>query len=176
MTRTVDGGLNWEQEILDNAGTLYSVKFVSPQKGWISGQSGGIYRTLDGTTWQKQDLDIDADIVSLHFVDSLNGWACGTQNTVLRWKTSAGEPASWTAMKIQGELNNQEWRDIFFVDKDNGWLVGQAGRIYKSTDGGMNWVAEINEAQTILNSVHMLSTRRGWIAGNNGLVMEYAPR
>lgn len=176
VARTVDGGLNWEQGILEGAGTLYSVKFVSTQKGWISGQSRGIYRTLDGITWQKQELSVDADILSLHFVDSLNGWACGTQNTVLRWRSSGGQPASWSSMNILGEPVNQQWRDIFFVDKDNGWLVGQTGRIYKSTDGGMNWVPELTEAQGILNSVHMLSTRRGWIVGNNGLILEYAPR
>lgn len=176
VAKTVDGGLNWEQEILENAGALYSVKFVSPQKGWISGQSGGIYRTLDGITWQKQELDVDADILSMHFVDSLNGWACGTGNTVLRWRSSGGQPASWSARRIEGELINQQWRDIFFVDEENGWLVGQSGRIYKSTDGGENWVLEITEAQGMLNSVHMISTRRGWIVGNNGLIIEYAPR
>jgi photosystem II stability/assembly factor-like uncharacterized protein len=175
LVRTEDGGFNWQQEILPGVDTLYSVKFVTPQKGWISGTGGAIFRTLDGLTWQKEEVEGDADIYSLHFTDSLHGWACGGQNTILKRQTSDGQPARWVRFSMPGEPNAFRWRDVFFVDQDHGWLVGQTGRIYKTTDGGATWNPEITEVQVQLNAIHMISTKRGWIAGNDGVILGYAP-
>jgi photosystem II stability/assembly factor-like uncharacterized protein len=31
-------------------------------------------------------------------------------------------------------------RDLTFVDRDRGWIVGQAGTVLRTTDGGASWV------------------------------------
>lgn len=175
LMRTEDGGNNWQVEVLPGVDTLYSVKFVTTQKGWVSGTGGAIYRTTDGLTWQKEEVDREVDIYSMHFTDSLHGWACGAQNTILKRESAAGQPARWVSFSMPGEPLTFKWRDVFFVDAENGWLVGQTGRIYKTTDGGATWNPEITEVQVQLNAIHMTSTRRGWIVGNDGVILGYAP-
>ena len=38
---------------------------------------------------------------------------------------------------------------VDFVDSNNGWAVGAAGTIVKSTDGGINWIAQ--SSGTLMN-------------------------
>ena len=37
--------------------------------------------------------------------------------------------------------------DIFFINDSTGWLVTRSGGIYKTIDGGINWVQKLQEYQ-----------------------------
>lgn len=84
--------------------------------------------------------------------------------------------------------------DVFFVDENRGWAVGDQGLILRTTDGGLNWQASSNAGLDLddnrsleekiinmrpvsqtheldpitcsLQSVHFINEHRGWIAGN----------
>lgn len=57
-------------------------------------------------------------------------------------------------------------RDVFFVNQDSGWIVGQ-GTILKTIDGGRVWFepVEVNRWWQC-DSVFFLNTRRGFIAAS----------
>jgi photosystem II stability/assembly factor-like uncharacterized protein len=148
---TTDGGKSWQLKPSGTELALYNVKFVDAQNGWIAGQDGCILRTKDGgETWQKQESGITSPIFSLAFVDKDHGWAVSELATYLR-TTNGGE--SWESGRIEASLagvaeeetlamTDPTLHDIYFIDEKTGWMVGEFGKIYHSTDGGMSWTEQ----------------------------------
>jgi len=60
----------------------------------------------------------------------------------------------------------QDFLDMQFVDQNNGWVVGEEGKIAKTTNGGLSWI-KIN-SQTIkkIKSVFFIDTNCGWFCGD----------
>ena len=81
----------------------------------------------------------------------------------------------WTVETIFYEVIGTTWRDIFFTDEQTGWVVGDAGLVYKSEDGGMSWVKETTGTFSNLNAIHMINDQSGWIVGDEGIILTYTP-
>jgi photosystem II stability/assembly factor-like uncharacterized protein len=145
---TTDAGKTWQAKPSGTELALYNVKFVDLQNGWVCGQDGFILRTKDGgETWQKQESEITFPIFALWFVNQTHGWAVSEQATYLR-TTNGGE--SWEPGRIEASLEGVSEEatlamvdpvlyDIHFLDEQTGWMAGEFGKIYHSTDGGVTW-------------------------------------
>lgn len=145
---TTDGGKTWRAKTSGTELALYNVKFADAQNGWICGQDGLILHTKDGgETWQKQESGITFPIFALWFVNPTHGWAVSEQATYLR-TTNGGE--SWETGRIEASLEGVSEEatlalvdpvlyDIHFLDEKTGWMAGEFGKIYHSTDGGETW-------------------------------------
>jgi len=150
---TTDGGRTWKAKASGTEVALYNVQFVDEQNGWISGQDGLMLRTTDGgETWQKQETGVSVPLFALWFVDKNHGWAVGQQATYVR-TTDGGE--TWQEGRIEASvegvsedatlaMNDPTLYDVHFVDEKTGWMVGEFGKIYHSTDGGVTWVEQQN--------------------------------
>jgi len=152
---TADGGKTWLAKPSGTDLALYNVKFADAQNGWVCGQDGLILHTTDGgETWHKQESGVNQPIFAMSFVDKNHGWAVSEQATYLR-TTSGGE--SWETGRIEASVEGVSEEatlamvdpvlyDVQFIDEKTGWMVGEFGKIYHSTDGGMTW----NEQQGTL--------------------------
>jgi photosystem II stability/assembly factor-like uncharacterized protein len=150
---TADSGKTWQ---LKDSGTdlaLYGVEFPDEQTGWISGQDGLLLKTEDGgETWQQKDTGAAVSLLSLQFLDKNHAWAVGSQATYLR-TTNGGE--SWESGYIEPSLEGVDINatlalsdptiySVHFVDTQTGWMVGEFGKIFHSTDGGQSWAEQQN--------------------------------
>ena len=55
---------------------------------------------------------------------------------------------------------------IYFVDSLQGWVVGDAGVVFKTINGGDTWTRQGDVPGTSINaSVHFADTQTGWIVG-----------
>jgi len=145
---TTDGGKSWQAKASGTELALYNVKFADEQNGWVCGQEGLILHTQDGgETWQKQESGITLPIFALWFVNPTHGWAVSERATYLR-TTNGG--ASWESGYIEASLEGVSEEatlalvdpvlyDIHFLDEQTGWMAGEFGKIYHSTDGGVSW-------------------------------------
>lgn len=175
MVYTTDGGSNWIESSTILEFEIFDIHFLNQDKGFASGSYGNIVHSSDGgMTWQSDFKYSDIDILAIHFTDSINAWACGSKNSVLLGKYN-GSGLQWTVTKIFSEPAGFIWRDIFFIDDRTGWVVGNAGAVYKSDDGGTSWVKESTETISNLNAIHMVDGQKGWIAGNEGAILTYTP-
>ncbi|MGE0826973.1 MAG: WD40/YVTN/BNR-like repeat-containing protein [Candidatus Binatia bacterium] len=150
---TTDGGKTWQAKPSGTDVALYNVEFVDEQNGWVCGQDGLIIHTTDGgETWKKQETGVDVPILALSFVDKNHGWAVAQFATYLR-TTNGGE--TWEEGRIEVSLEGVDVNatlamtdptlyDIQFVDEKTGWMVGEFGKIYHSTDGGVTWTEQQN--------------------------------
>ncbi|MGE3805844.1 MAG: YCF48-related protein [Gemmataceae bacterium] len=58
---------------------------------------------------------------------------------------------------------------VQFVDKSEGWAVGDEGVVWHTIDGGKNWERQPTGVRASLRSVHFLNPFTGWIAGREEL-------
>ena len=174
VVTTKDGGSTWNNLTNINS-EVFDLHFTTKKKGWLVGSGGALYHTVDGVNFQQADIGITTRIEAVHFTDTLNGWACGNKNTILRRHMSDQNEPVWSSVVITDISVITEWIDIHFIDQLNGWVVSSEGKIYRTADGGANWVNETTAASGELNAIHMISHTKGWVAGNNGLILTYTP-
>jgi len=89
--QTTNGGKQWIDRTLPCTHTctkltdLLRVRFTDPQTGWIVGERGMVYRTIDsGFTWIEQGTIAKASLFGLSFPDGRQGWASGGKGTIIR--------------------------------------------------------------------------------------------
>ncbi len=73
-------------------------------------------------------------------------------------------PAQWI-QQISGTESNLN--SIYFIDNENGWVVGSEGVILNTSDGGISWDQQSSGTDLTLESVHFVDQNNGWIAGGS---------
>jgi len=58
-----------------------------------------------------------------------------------------------------------EFIDVFFVDAQNGWALGQKGAIYHTDDGGLSWQKQREHGNETLFSIYFVNQKKGWAGG-----------
>lgn len=187
---TADGGKTWQAKDSGTDLALYSVDFPDAQTGWISAQDGLLLKTQDGgDTWQPVDSGAAVSLLALYFVDGNHGWAVGGQATYLRTTDGGG---SWESGYIEPSLEGVDINatlalsdpiiyDVYFVNPQTGWMVGEFGKIFHSTDGGQSWTeqqhsllgqAGIDDALNLPTffGVHFSSATEGIAVGLEGKI------
>jgi photosystem II stability/assembly factor-like uncharacterized protein len=56
-------------------------------------------------------------------------------------------------------------QDIFFIDANAGWCVGDGATVLHATDGGANWQAQSPGTYAEFRSIFFIDAVTGWIAG-----------
>jgi photosystem II stability/assembly factor-like uncharacterized protein len=63
-------------------------------------------------------------------------------------------------------------RDVKFVDTQTGWISGNKGVIYKTTDGGKSWVEQNSGTAKDLVKISFVDANHGWSATIDGSVFK----
>lgn len=129
----------WSDISVGTTATLRSISFLSDSlTGWVVGDGGGIWKTINGgTSWVQQGSGATLhDLYDVYFIDANVGYAVGDYGTVL--KTLDGG-ANWQNV-TQGFRTRINAMD-FTADGQKGIAVGPGGFIAKTLDGGLTWAA-----------------------------------
>jgi len=151
ISKTTNGGLNW---IYVNTGienwNCKCVSFINENTGWVGshlGITGRLLKTTNGgLNWSVQNLQGVYEINSMKFLDINNGWISTYDSAIYR--TSNGglnwirkpidiiQPANYfITLQICPLNNNEVWVLAYRFQ-----LGYSFSNIYKTTDGGSNWV------------------------------------
>lgn len=188
LLNTTDGGKNWTEvetgmkTKIDTTLPLSAVYFVDADTGFAVGEDGIVLRTTDGgESWDVRKIDdyvgygwLDVfRLTEITFTDKQTGWIVGLGyygNQIYK-TTDCGRTWQWNEQiispKFYGSIN-----DICFIDKDNGYIIGDMGCFAKTTDGGVTWEYQNlfekyqNELYEYFYSVYFVNTLRGWIVGS----------
>ena len=165
IINTTDGGLTWNRQISNVVEDLFSIEFVNKNTGWAVGgfeddKAHIIKTTNGGVNWVKQKTLNNYEVMrSVSFINENTGWVVGDNKLVLK-TTDAG--VNWV---ITRTANQTELRGVDFKDSNTGWAVGyeyyfdtlnpyiSRGAILKTTNGGANWISQINSSDVTLLSV-----------------------
>lgn len=86
-------------------------------------------------------------------------------STKLYWYTGASN--GWQVRKSFLYAYN----DVFFIDADTGWIVGDNGRIARTDDKGANWYSQHYNYNYDLRSVFFINSNKGWAVGTHGKIL-----
>ncbi len=121
---------------------LRTLCFLDSLRGYVAGDSGLVLYTSDGgETWTEQETNTTGKIVELFFLDENRGWALAWSEgldffgTYILNTTDGGE--NWAVEEYRQE--NIFLYAIHFQDTLKGFLGGNPGGIFKTTDGGVTW-------------------------------------
>ncbi|MCX8010125.1 MAG: YCF48-related protein, partial [Ignavibacteria bacterium] len=67
---------------------------------------------------------------------------------------------------------NTELNDIFLINEQNGWIVGNAGTVLFTTNGGDTWQKKNIGFTYDLLKVFFIGTNNGWIGTKNGSILK----
>jgi photosystem II stability/assembly factor-like uncharacterized protein len=163
VLKSVDSGNTWAKVFTDSLLSFNSVFFTSNDTGYAT--SGSLYKTTNaGVSWSEIIADTLGQIGEVYFVNSNLGFASGP---VLYRTTDAGN--SWSTIN----LNNQ-FSSIHFPNDSVGFFIGGPGaadQLYKTIDGGQNFVPISNGFQSIKEATYFLNANIGYMCGwYNGLL------
>lgn len=171
LFKTTNGGSNW---ITVNSGTsnnLYTAYFTSPQTGYLSGSNGTVMKTTNqGANWFPITTGTAQEIFSIFFFDDNHGWVAGHLGT-LRYTTDSGN--SWSGGSSISTTVRLE--AVQFINLSTGWTVGGyvGSAIYKSIDGGANWVVQNANTNQHFCSVNFGNNLLGIEPITNNVPSEY---
>jgi photosystem II stability/assembly factor-like uncharacterized protein len=128
------------------------------RKVWFSDDSAAHWtsRSIDGN-WRPLALTCDSHNKI---------WVVGSGTTIA---SSANQGASWEQRDFKEDAM---FNSIQFVDGDNGFITGEFGVVYRTTDGGANW----NAAPKIPNDFYpyaalFVSPLEGYVSGLAGAML-----
>ena len=159
---------------------LASICFVDAEHGWAVGGLGTILHTADGgSTWKEQVSGTNFILEGIVFLDRQHGWAVGgwprdyevslyggmgvilaTEDGGKSWQHQLEAAAGWLS-------------DVQFIDRSNGWAVGEYGTVLRTQDGGTTWIQMRNvPTPAWLRGVHFIDERNGWAVGSYETVLK----
>ncbi len=166
--RTTDGGRTWKPLLSGVSANINFIHFLDWNHGWMIGEASRsmgrsmgakdeadgetmLLTTINGgRTWMIQKIP---NLLSIYFTDLQNGWAVGRNATLLRttnggndWKP-VEEAQSVVGLPVESSNYNFGFRDVYFLDSDHGWLIGNfygraqsnIGGLFVTADGGKTW-------------------------------------
>lgn len=174
--KTANGGQTWKNQTPFQLPRLFGVSFIDSLKGWAVGGGGSVYdsgiilHTNDGgKTWEIQKQSADLDLIGITFVDSLHGWAYGWDyNTDAKVFRTTDGGNTWQSYDEYLPPTN----DIYFLDKNIGYVVCYYGKVYRTEDGGETWTQEPTYTTQRITSIDIINDSSAWIVGNKSLIMK----
>ncbi len=163
---TTDGGENWNVQY---TGECYDVFFIDNNTGWVT--NGAVLKTTNGGIDWIAKPSLCVELGRVFFIDENIGWVIGLGgfncNDIIQKSTDGGE--SWT------ELSVRTGSALWFIDSDVGWYVyygtdfGEAGVIYKTTNGGLTFIPQDTSYQ--LTDVCFTDDNNGWVTSRGGNIL-----
>lgn len=219
LLRTTDGGANWLPAQSAPNTAYNAVHFVSASTGWAAGNGGRIVKSTDGgVTWSTQTSGASYDVEDVYFVDETTGWAVTVaevlyttdggatwnKNTQARGYRIAASDA--THAVVGGSSNGLyitttgglSWQQGAYISgtslfemfsQNEIWYGTYYGDVYKSEDGGLSFIQELDGRYGEVPGFKNFATREivsrecnrmffvtpqvGWAVDDSGSIKKY---
>ena len=141
LLETTDAGGSWSAVFGTGLSHPHTVDFPTATHGYAADGWGTIARTTDGgAAWTPYFLPNSAWVSDMHFPTATDGYAVGFSGSVwvsMHATTDGGN--SWDDIAATAEVG--QWlRGVYFLDSQEGVVVGDGGAILKTTTGGVTAV------------------------------------
>jgi photosystem II stability/assembly factor-like uncharacterized protein len=184
IIHTKDGGKTWERQESGTGNHLFAVYFADRQNGWAAGFMETIIHTADGgKTWVAQEVGesterdffaVDITYNGLYFHDAMEGWLIGEFGTVYHTKDGGQNWIYHPTPELKPEVAEDEWEmprltlfDVYFADRNRGYILGIEGALLKTEDGGENW-KKIDASTTQALFCFWVVCNKCWAVGSRG--------
>lgn len=160
----------WEQFALPPESTPLASTCSPKGEYWVVGTDSTIFTSSDsGKSWKKNSFGDDINLTVVQFVSTQKLLVAGEFGFLA---TSEDNGKTWSELpRVPDDFYSF---DALFTNDGNGWLVGRAGQILHTTDGGASWQKELNPLGDVpmYGLIADLPTGRLFAVGEVGLALE----
>lgn len=143
VVKTTNGGVNWTFYTLDTAFTAYDINFINANTGIVCGSAGVIkFTTNGGETWTRANTPSMSAMYGLHstLTPTPTFYVVGDSYGI--YKTT-NNGVNWTLLSYNDP--GMIWTSTHFsldISGNRIVAIGAYGSIQKSTNGGINFIAQ----------------------------------
>jgi len=162
ILKTSDGA-SWQQLNASTNAFLFGVHFKNSNLGWICGDSGLLYKTINGgTNWSVKSTPTSQRLYDIFFINDSSGWAVGRSGAIIH-TIDYGE--TWTS---QSTPTSSRLYGIHFIDDNNGFAVGWDGVVLHTSNRGTNWTLLSVPSSARFYDIDFIDQNTGMITGMDG--------
>lgn len=173
---------SWTRQPSGTMAWLRSVYFLDQNRGWVAGTGGTLLHTTDGGESWKRLLALTRDTLhDVYFADENVGWLIAERD-LLKLKTN-DEPRSYLLKTEDGGFS---WRRIFlnnndanarlvrlvFTDSQHGWVFGESGVVFATSDGGVHWMRQRSPTKHLLLGGAFALDGHGLLVGAGATIVQ----
>ncbi|GAA6622068.1 photosynthesis system II assembly factor Ycf48 [Scytonema sp. NUACC26] len=142
----------WEVISVPTQAKLLDIAFNDPQHGFLVGSNATLLETQDGgSTWQPVELQLEDQRYRFNTVSfsGKEGWIAGEPSLLLH-TVDGGH--SWSRIPLNEKLPGNPIK-IVALGKYSAEMATDVGAIYKTTDAGLNWKAQVEQAVGVVRNM-----------------------
>ena len=163
--KTTDGGNTWNALSADTTGTFYGMYFKDQQTGVIGGTSKQIFKTTDGgNTWTVKTSGSGTIYAISYYPNTY--YAVGGNPTVIDKSYDGGD--GWIPV---APPTSDPLKGVWFTTANLGWICGDNGAIYKTSDAGGTWISQVQPSHNF-ESIRFLGAYNGYVVGSDGTLLK----
>jgi len=177
VLRTVNGCINFDSTQI-NFSFLRDVYFKDVLTGVMCTDGAGVFKSTNGgIAWNQIDVphynNGYPDFLKQSFIGN-TGWivgrACDNGLGNLVFKTS-NFGTSWDTVGRAPYPYTHDNYCVFFSSTNTGWCGGSYGHIFKTTNGGFNWIEQVVPSNYFRISMWFYNDSIGWAVGGFGQIL-----
>jgi hypothetical protein len=185
LLHTTDGGYSWNGLLACGKGTppttsiITDIDFADPFHGFYARFYDDFW-SWDSSIYQ---LPTKTYLIGWHgisinkicFPKALCGWVLTTLSSCRGFDVlSLVFPIRLTDGGIEVPVERFftiTLHDIDFVDTLQGWIVGEEGTIFYTTNGGFTWTSQMSGIANTFYAVDFVDSLNGWVVGAGGSIL-----
>ncbi len=192
LSLSTDGGVSWTPRQSGGSGFTNGMDAVDATHAWAANDAGEVLHTTDGSFWVRSNVpqvSVYGRVDDVDFVDRSVGWAVATDSA---WVGDTAKIArsndGGLTWNLQFGLPGDSYGEgIEAIDVERAFAIftraGQGGLVYRTTDGGANWI-NVSPSAASHFGLDFVDANRGWLAGGliyrtidggNSWQQQYAP-
>ncbi|MFA6431570.1 MAG: YCF48-related protein [Candidatus Margulisiibacteriota bacterium] len=171
-------GMVWTRS-LDELNTRYKRIYCTPtaMTGYVVGAKydganmiRSVLTTSDGDNWAAPATWVVSPASAQQgYINDLQNYDASNSGGARKWIVGSGGfvyyyDGTWSDKSISG---GPDLYGVYFTSLTNGWVVGDGGKAYHTTDGGANWTLTQLDSGYTLESVSLSGEANGWIVGKS---------
>ena len=162
--RTTNSGVNWSPYFV-NSFTVSGVHFTQNGTAYAFGSPGVIYRSTDsGNLWSQIAANgLFSTVNSVSITNDDDFWAAA-DSVVIYNSTDLG--SNWNVI-YREYLTREHINSVYFTSNLSGFACGERGVFFRSTNGGLNWLASNLGVNYALKDIRFVNSQTGFMAGGN---------
>lgn len=171
ILRTSNGGINWQQVLVDTNMRTSGFYFLNENTGFAVGGTfathGSIFKTSNGgINWVNiTPQNFSMFLHNIQFLDMLTGYAGGKFGVI---KTTNGG-AEWNYVySFNPASTNISFSKVSFPEINTGYYLADSGKVLKTSNGGENWQSVRAGGDSLYFDIKFLNAFTGFICGENG--------
>ncbi len=149
------------------------VHFFNSNTGLIAGETGVLIKSTNGgTNWFQVNIPLQGIMSSFRDIAVYNNQYCWVAGADRRIFFSSDYGSNWDSIGYIYIPAQKYFYCIHFASRYTGWVGGEWGILFKTTNGGYTWMEDnTNNYQGYISRICFYDTLVGWHVGGGGKIL-----